>query len=231
MSCGMEQRESETRVVIGIRSPWGCPCFRLRGRLNDDFGDELRLKELPDELRDVLSASEWVSIVDAMQAADGEVCGTLAAALSLVPVLGRALARALEACGLLAERRVLSLAKRQNERFEGRGLTFSRGHLALAAPPGGRQCEGNRYSPVAGRALPAVARRHACVLETVQCLVIDVDAGASKAPRVFSARSTDGGATLLGVARSGSARAPDDIYALIAGEKQYELVPVEQTLE
>ena len=144
----MGQGDAST-VVVGVRADFGLPCLRSRGHLGDDFGDEARLRELPAELRDVLSASEWASVLDALDAADGECLGSAAAAALVAPVVGPALRRLLAACGAAPDGRFARLAARLNDRFEGRGLRFRRGDVdALPAAPGGRSRGGRRYAPV-----------------------------------------------------------------------------------
>ena len=116
-------REGADRVVLGVRSE--CCCVPASsGRLDDGFADESRLDELPPELADVLSATEWASIVDALRDATawgGAPAGPCFWVFAM--------------CGLSPRGfGVEGLAVALDARFEGRGLKFSRGGLRPPPP-------------------------------------------------------------------------------------------------
>lgn len=194
----------------------GLPCGgRTLKALRDNFGDETALCDLPPELADKLSGAEWTSIVDAMEAADAEVGGGVAAACLLLDFLGigRAL---LDFLGINYDSRMARLAERLNRRFKGRGIAFTRG--ALPESPRIATRDGRVYAPVSlapsggfdddSGPQPAAARRRPCVRET--CLVVCAD---DAKVRVLEARLGD--AVVLGVPRSSRFSNPDDIYDLL----------------
>ena len=275
----MGQGDAST-VVVGVRADFGLPCLRSRGHLGDDFGDEARLRELPAELRDVLSASEWASVLDALDAADGECLGSAAAAALVAPVVGPAqrptgASRASRRGSTIASRAGASgsgaatstrcprrraagaAAAGATRRWARRAAAPSRGGApacprratawrsrsrrrgARASCPRSAAETAARRRPPARRFLPSgraasrapsSARRERATRPKIGRNDPDAtDLGSLEVPS--ARRGSPAPAQVIGVARSHSASAPDDIFALIAGERSYELVaPPERTL-